>query len=44
MEKLSIEVTPMSAHTTDTETIAATVVAVVMMERGSVWFMDRFTS
>lgn len=36
MEKVSIEVVPMRAHTIETETIAHTVVAVVMMERGIV--------
>ena len=44
MENVRIDVVPISAHTMDTEIIAHTVVAVVMMERGSVWLMERFTS
>ena len=44
MENVSIEVTPKSAHTIETEIIAQTVVAVVMMERGIVWLMERLTS
>ena len=34
----------MSAQTIETEIIAHTVVAVVMIERGIVWLIERFTS
>lgn len=44
MENVRIDVVPMRAHTIETETIAVTVVAVVIIERGRVCLMLRFTS